>query len=436
MLVDVDVSQGRGTDARSISGFVEPVTGSRSAGSIAELVATNEDLRRANDALRAQNAELQRTLSDLTKPARRDEFLAMLSHELRNPLSAIVCAAGLLEVAEGGPGSQEIGVIKRQSRHLARLLDDLLEASRIDRDKIELVRRVIDLRSVVEDAVSAMRGRFVERGVTLAVEAVPAPLRVDGDAARLLQVVVNLLSNAAKFTHCGGAVTLRVRSDDGDAVLSVRDNGVGIATDMLRSIFELFVQAKPGLARTDGGVGVGLTLVRRVVEMHGGDVVARSDGPGRGSEFVVRLPLAQAPLAIPESPPSLRSSSPGLHSATIVLVDDNADSCTMLKQLLQRAGYAVVTAHDGGAGLDLIDRDSPAVAIVDIGLPGMTGYEIARRIRSAGKHPDIFLVALTGYGRPDDRRRALEAGFDRHLVKPVTSADLARVLRRPRRSIA
>lgn len=363
---------------------------------------------------------------------RRDEFLAMLSHELRNPLSAIVSAVALLEAEHDRPQSREIDVIKRQSRHMVRLLDDLLEASRIDRNKIEIVRRILDVRSVVDDAVSAMRARFVERGVSLSTDQSATAIRVDGDAARLLQVVVNLLSNAVKFTPCGGSVALGARAHDGDAVISVRDDGVGIAPDMIANVFDLFFQAKPSLARTDGGVGVGLALVRRVVELHGGHVVAKSDGPGRGSEFVVYIPLARDPCEIPEPASSMRGSIP-TPGKTIVLVDDNADSCAMMEELLRREGYDVASAHDGESGLELIDSRDPEIAIIDIGLPGLSGYEVAQRVRSECRHPDIFLIALTGYGAADDRRAALETGFDRHLVKPVSSSELSRVLRRPRR---
>jgi two-component system, chemotaxis family, CheB/CheR fusion protein len=355
----------------------------------------------------------------------------MLSHELRNPLSAIVSAVALLEAEREGGRSREIDVIKRQSRHMVRLLDDLLEASRIDRNKIELVRRVMDLRSVIDDAISAMRARFVERGVSLAIDPSPTPLRIDGDAARLLQVVVNLLSNAVKFTPTGGSVLLSARAHDGDGIVSVRDDGIGIDPGEIGKVFELFFQAKPNLARTDGGVGVGLALARRVVELHGGHVVAKSDGPGRGSEFVVYIPLARDALEIPETPSSMRGSMPS-PGKTIVLVDDNADSCAMMEELLRREGYDVASAHDGQSGLELIDRRDPEIAIIDIGLPGLSGYEIARRVRTECRHPDIFLIALTGYGAADDRRAALETGFDRHLVKPVSSSELTRVLRRPR----
>lgn len=356
----------------------------------------------------------------------------MLSHELRNPLSAIVSAVALLEAEREGVTSREIDVIKRQSRHMVRLLDDLLEASRIDRNKIELVRRVIDLRSVIDDAISAMRARFVERGVSLTTDPSPTPLRVDGDAARLLQVVVNLLSNAVKFTPTGGSVLLTARAHDGDAIVSVRDDGVGIDASEIGKVFELFFQAKPSLARTDGGVGVGLALARRVAELHGGHVVAKSGGLGRGSEFIVYIPLARDALEIPETPSSMRGSMPS-PGKTIVLVDDNADSCAMMEELLRREGYDVASAHDGQSGLELIDRRDPEIAIIDIGLPGLSGYEIARRVRTECRHPDIFLIALTGYGAADDRRAALETGFDRHLVKPVSSSELTRVLRRPRR---
>ncbi len=357
---------------------------------------------------------------------RRDEFLAMLSHELRNPLGAIVSATALLK-AGVSPEKKErlLQILDRQATQMSRLLDDLLEASRVTQDKIELKKSVIDLRAVVKDAVEAMRNLMESRGVHFTAHIDSDPIYVDGDPARLQQVHVNLLSNAAKYTPRGGHVSLRATREAGSAIISVTDDGVGIPKDMLDSAFELFVQSSRTLDRAEGGLGVGLTLVRGLVGKHGGTVSAASDGEGKGSEFIVRLPVVGAPGA--ESVPrSTRFTlAPG---SKVVIVEDNADSCEMLCALLTDAGFDCKSASDGAAGVALIDELEPHAAIVDIGLPLVDGLEVARRIRKNPKHRDIYLVAVTGYGQRTDRERALEAGFDEHVVKPVELATLRCVL--------
>ncbi|HEY0468400.1 MAG TPA: CheR family methyltransferase, partial [Polyangiaceae bacterium] len=361
---------------------------------------------------------------------RRDEFLAMLSHELRNPLGAIVSATALLKEPTAEPQQQVriLQIVERQAQQMARLLDDLLEASRITQDKIELRRSVLDLRTVVKDASDAVRGLMDTRGLEFSVELDSEPLYVDGDAARLQQISVNLLSNAGKYTPRGGHVRLGVKRRGSEATISVSDDGLGIPKEMLESAFELFVQSRRTLDRAEGGLGVGLTLVRGLVTKHGGHVHARSDGEGKGSEFTVHLPIVAAPTANESAhrPPAKELPS----GAKIVVVEDNEDSRDVLCTLLTRAGFDCKSSDNGAAGLTLIDEVKPVAAIVDIGLPGIDGLELARRIRKNSTHRNIYLIALTGYGQEGDRQLALDAGFDEHLVKPVDFAALQRLLGR------
>jgi len=361
---------------------------------------------------------------------RRDEFLAMLSHELRNPLGAIVSATTLLKDQSTEPQQQVrvLQIVERQAQQMARLLDDLLEASRITQDKIELRRSVMDLRSVVRDAADAVRGLMEARGLSFSVELDSEPLYVDGDAARLQQVSVNLLSNAAKYTPRGGHVAVRARRQENEATILVSDDGLGIPKEMLESAFELFVQSRRTLDRAEGGLGVGLTLVRGLVTKHGGFVHARSDGEGKGSEFEVRLPLVATPPVQEPAPRPVGVELP--RGAKVVVVEDNADSREVLCTLLTHAGFDCQSSDNGAAGLALIDEVKPVVAIIDIGLPEIDGLELARRIRKSSEHREIFLIALTGYGQEGDRRLALAAGFDEHLVKPVDFAALQRLLGR------
>jgi two-component system CheB/CheR fusion protein len=349
---------------------------------------------------------------------RRDQFLAMLSHELRNPLGAITSAAYLLRM----PGSEDVRgraltTIERQSSHMGRLLDDLLDVSRVTQNKIELDRRPLDIRSVLNDALEVARPKLAERGVHLTIEIDPEPLYVLGDAARLQQVHVNLLNNACKFSMQGCSVSLSAKVEGDEVVIRVRDTGRGISSEMTEKIFELFVQANSAIDRSEAGMGVGLTLVRALVEMHGGRVHAESDGVGKGSTFTVRLPRTR-----PASADVNRQLSVSLdgRGRRIVLVEDNEDSREMMCIVLESMGFEVQTATNGEEGAELIERVLPTVALVDIGLPLVNGYQLARRIRAKKELSGVFLVALTGYGQPADRENALEAGFDEHLVKPLT----------------
>ena len=363
---------------------------------------------------------------------RRDQFLAMLSHELRNPLGAMVSAAQLLNHDDTplDRRKQLLDVLMRQTQQMSRLLDDLLEVSRVTQGKIELRTRALDIRPIVEEAAEAVHELLQTRNLSLKVEIASEPLVVDCDPARLQQVQVNLLNNAAKYTPPGGHVTLSATRDGQQVLLRVQDDGVGIPAQMLDDVFELFVQSNRTLDRADGGLGVGLTLVRGLVERHGGSVSAHSEGEGLGSEFIVRLPFSdKTPATVP--PPKVEKmadyqASPKLH---VVVVEDNDDSRMMLCELLELSGFECHAAASGTLGLEVIDELCPDVALIDIGLPEIDGLEVARRLRRNSKHRQLHLIALTGYGQREDRAAARNAGFDAHLVKPVDFQALMTLLR-------
>jgi len=365
---------------------------------------------------------------------RRDQFLAMLSHELRNPLGAIVTATALLkDDSTRAVGGRLLEVVDRQSRQMARLLDDLLEASRVTQNKIELRKTITDLRVALEEACEVVRPQIRERGLVLQVDISPDALHVDADPARLQQIHVNLLSNAVKYTQRGGHVWISAQVDDGMVVVRVRDDGAGIPRDMLASVFELFVQSNRTLDRAAGGLGVGLTLVRALVAMHGGSVEAHSAGEGEGSEFVVRLPLARGGVVAEEPAPVVQHAKgrrPVPRGARVVIVEDNADSRELLCELLTDEGYECRSVGNGKAALDLIRDFEPHIALLDVGLPEMDGFELARCLRAMPPTADMHLVAITGYGRASDRVASRESGFDEHLVKPVQPDELLRVLAR------
>ncbi len=364
---------------------------------------------------------------------RKDEFLAMLGHELRNPMAAIRNALWVLDEI-GSQDEQEVRqreIIMRQTRHLVRMVDDLLDVSRVTLGKISLQRRPIDLRDVAERCLSELGMKALARSNDLDLACETRTALVMGDPVRLEQVVCNLLQNAIKYTPRGGRLWVWVDTEKGEAVLRVRDTGVGLSPGMLQTIFEPFAQVESSRQRSEGGLGLGLPLVRSLVEMHGGQVEARSDGPGKGSEFVVRFPLlsedrrkssrrAPATGTIP-----LMKPPAGLH---ILVVEDNEDGRESLRELLEIWGHQVSVAGNGQEGVEMAFSVRPEVALVDIGLPGMDGNEVARRIRSILGGNEISLIAMTGYGQPEDRRRALQAGFDRYLVKPVDPAVLSQLL--------
>jgi PAS domain S-box-containing protein len=358
---------------------------------------------------------------------RKDEFLATLAHELRNPLAALGNALALLETSAEEP---QVGVyaremMSRQLAQLVRLIDDLLDVSRISQGKFELRRSVVELGPVVREAIEAARSHAAERAVAL--ELPQQPVHVDGDPVRLAQVLGNLLHNAAKFTDPGGRIDVRVGRTRGDVVVSVADDGIGIAPERLADVFELFAQGDGSRDRSHGGLGIGLTLVKRLVEMHGGSVEARSDGLGKGSIFQVRLPVVEASAR--EAAPPARGTplAPG-RSLRILVVDDNRDAADGLVLLLERAGHRVSTAHDGEEALRAAPELRPDAVVLDIGLPKLDGYEVARRIRAEAWGATVVLVALTGFGQEADRRMARAAGFDSHLVKPVDPRELLRTL--------
>jgi PAS domain S-box-containing protein len=351
---------------------------------------------------------------------RKDEFLAMLAHELRNPLTPIRNAGQILRLyAKGHPRLEWVrAVIERQSRHLTRLVDDLLDVSRIVRGQIAFEKSVVELNEVVHHALETSRHLLRERRQELTVSLPSESLRIDADLTRLAQVLANLLINAAKYTPEGGSIWLEAERHDEEIVLRVRDTGVGIASSLLPRVFDLFTQGARTLDRAQGGLGIGLTLVKRIVEMHGGTVEARSAGPGAGSEFIVRLPLVErAPTAAPSEQAQSAQTDPGTR-ARVLIVDDNVDAADSIAMLLALQGHEVRSVHAPQEALEMVEAFRPHLVLLDIGLPGMDGYEVARRLRS--QHIDSMrIVAITGYGQPSDRERAREAGFDQHLVKPI-----------------
>jgi signal transduction histidine kinase/CheY-like chemotaxis protein len=368
----------------------------------------------------------QEELRDVDR--RKDEFLAMLAHELRNPLAAISNAAAALDHPGIGEekGARLRALISHQVHHMARMADDLLDVSRVLRGRIELRREVVDLLTVVETAVQSCRGLIEERGHRLQVILPAGPCRLSGDPMRLEQVVCNLLNNAARYTPPGGNVELRVEPRGREVEIRVRDDGRGIPADMLARIFDLFQQVDPSLDRSLGGLGIGLTLVRSLVELHGGSVEAASEGPGRGTELVVLLPgLVAASSEDARPAPRPEPEAAGLR---VLLVEDNAAAAEGLRDLLSLWGHEVSCAADGEAALQAVDGTPPHVVLLDLGLPGIDGFEVARRLRLQPGFENVLLVAVTGYGQERDRQRTREAGFDLHLLKPVAPEQLKQLL--------
>jgi PAS domain S-box-containing protein len=361
---------------------------------------------------------------------RKDEFLATLAHELRNPLAPIQNAVHILR--HHGPSDPALqwsrDVIDRQVRQMSRLVDDLLDLSRITTGKLDLRTARITMAEVLHAAVETSRPLIEASGHELITNAPTEPMELDGDLTRLAQVVANLLNNAAKYTEHGGRIWLSAERQGSDAVISVRDSGIGIPVDMLPHIFDMFAQGAHAFNRCQGGLGIGLTLVKRLVEMHGGSITARSDGPGTGSEFIVRLP---ALIGRPQSERTLDDNGEVIDRAMglrILVVDDNCDAAASLGMLLRIMGNDVRTAYDGDAAFALAETFRPHVAVLDIGLPKSNGYEVARHIREQRWGRSMVLIAATGWGQAADRERSRTAGFDHHLVKPVDPAALLRLL--------
>jgi PAS domain S-box-containing protein len=390
-------------------------------------VATNISERKLLD------EELRRRARDLADADRRkDEFLAMLAHELRNPLAPLSNALHLLD---RGVGDRErvTQIAERQVRHLVRLVEDLLDVSRITLGKISLRKERLLLGDVVARALEMMREPLDARGHQVTVSLPPRPVHLEADGARLAQVIANLLSNAAKFTPPGGSIQVTGETLEDEVVVRVRDTGVGLAPDLRPHVFDLFVQGDASLDRTRGGLGIGLTLVRRLVELHGGRVEARSAGVGEGSEFLVYLPILQPALGEPSEPPAPHAGEGRrTRPLRVLVVEDNTDAAESLALVLRMWGHEVEVAYDGTAALHCGERLTPDVIISDVGLPGMDGYELARRLRRHPTFGGAVLVALSGYARDEDKRSALAAGFDHHFVKPPDLAALAELLGRVR----
>ncbi len=394
-------------------------------GRVIFLAPTGTDI---TDRKRAE-ADRERLAADLSEADRRkDEFLAMLAHELRNPLAAISNAVHVLrrEGSDGQAVQAASEMLERQVGQVARLVDDLLDMSRITQGKIELRKGQVELAPILDQAVEAARAPYEGRSQELTVTRPSEPVYLQADAARLAQVVGNLLSNASKFTDDGGHIWLSAERDVDQAVIRVRDSGVGIAAEEVPRLFDMFTQVDTSRERSRDGLGIGLTLVKALVEMHGGTVQARSEGLGHGSEFVVRLPtLAEAPRPEPRKAGGV---APKAARRRVLIVDDNEDGAESLAMLLQLGGHETHTAHDGLQAMEAAERLRPDVVLLDIGLPRLNGYEVCRRIREQPWGRDLILVAVTGWGQQEDRRLSREAGFDTHIVKPVDPEGLLGLL--------
>jgi len=376
-----------------------------------------EALKSVEESLRTRERELR------ASDRRKDEFLAMLAHELRNPLAPIRCASELLmHLAAGHPQVRApADILQRQIAHLTRIVDDLLDVSRITQDRIELQRKPLEVGAVIADALESARPLMREKGHILEVALSEAPLYVEGDAARLVQCVANLLVNAAKYTDPEGEIRVAAHGENGSAVIAVSDNGVGIPPELLPQIFDLFVQSRRSLDRAQGGLGIGLSLVRRLVQMHGGQVTAASEGAGRGARFEIRLPLIAAPMASRQ-----QMSAQRVAPKRILVVDDNQDAANSLAMVLKMNGHDAHAVYSPEDALEHLGAHRCQVMLLDIGLPRMDGYEVAQQVRRRGL--PVRMIALTGYGQLEDVKRAAAAGFDAHLIKPVALDLLERAL--------
>ncbi|MCD2516403.1 response regulator [Massilia sp. G4R7] len=400
------------------------------------LAMKNEQLKRQAEKLSQRTTELTATNRRLVremeerrdaerKSHAKDEFLAMLGHELRNPLSAISSASSLIGMpgASGETIARAKGIIQRQSQHLSRIVDDLLDLSRAMSGKILLARKPTDMANLVAGCMETFRATGRTAGYRISVDLGAG--WVDGDPTRLEQITSNLLDNALKYTPSGGSIDIGLSQTGDEVVLDVRDSGVGIPAELLPQVFDVFVQGAISIDRSQGGLGIGLSLVRRLVELHGGSVSAHSEGSGQGSTFTIRLPRTE-PAQAPQPAPSTAGDNSGKPS--VLLIEDNEDGREMMATMLAAHGFPVAQAADGLQGVAAAMADLPAAALVDIGLPGIDGYEVARRLRKDPATRGIRLIALTGYGLAEDQRRVLEAGFDQHLVKPVSMDQLLEAL--------
>jgi PAS domain S-box-containing protein len=412
-------------DGRSIdvSLTISPIRGDRGRISGASKIA-----RDITDRKRLER-ELRRRLDELAEADRRkDQFLAMLAHELRNPLAAISSAVQLtMLIGMQDPIHRSMDVINRQLKHLSRLIDDLCDVSRITRGKIQLRKERLDVATVLRSAIESVRPLIETRRHNLTMAIAAQPLLADADSVRLEQIITNLLTNAAKYTDSGGQIGLSAERDGEEIAIKVRDTGMGIPSEQLPRLFDLFAQGDRSLARSEGGLGIGLTLVRSLVEMHGGSVTAMSAGPGMGSEFVVRLP-APLTLSAPREQPKAQVEPGPRRGSRVLVVDDNVELAQGLASLLKMLNHEVWTAYDGPTGLEAARGHRPEVVLLDIGLPGLDGYQVAEQLRQEefGKH--VLLIAVTGYGQEEDRQQAFSAGFDHFLTKPVDYATLREIM--------
>jgi PAS domain S-box-containing protein len=384
-----------------------------------ELLAARKAAEAALEARRSAEAELKKLNAQLSVADRRkDEFLATLSHELRNPLAPMRSALDVLKLKFGqGTDNRLLQAFDRQLRHLTRLVDDLMEVSRITQGRMQLRRAPVELSALVQGAAHDLAATVDAARHTLRLSIAPAPVIVDGDATRLTQVVINLLTNAAKYTPDGGTIELDLSCTDGMAEIRVRDNGIGLPAAALATVFNMFSQLEPALERSNGGLGIGLALVRGIVELHDGSVHADSAGPGLGSTFTIRLPLAADGVCTPGPAPAHAHAAPS--QLRVLVVDDNDDAAATLAMTLELHGCEVRTAPTAALALDVLPGFAPAVALLDIGLPDMNGYELARRVRQLPAGAAITLIATTGWGQQKDRERAFAAGFGHHLTKPI-----------------
>jgi signal transduction histidine kinase len=364
---------------------------------------------------------------------RKDEFLAILAHELRNPLAPIRNALAIMKLAGADAVATQglAEMLERQVDHMVRLVDDLFEVSRITRGMIELRKQRIDAGLVLRDVVASSRSMLYAAQQALNIDVASEPLPIDGDPVRLAQVFGNLLNNASKFSNEGGSLWLTARRRGDDVEISLKDEGKGIPREMLPRIFDMFTQVDRRASRTQSGLGIGLTLVKSLVELHGGAVHARSSGPGKGSEFVVHLPLAKEITVTREEPVSRSFPTGAVIPRRVLVVDDNRDSADSIAMLLKLLGADVHVVYDGPGALQAIDAFHPSVVLLDIGLPSMDGYEVARRIRQRPELNTLTLIALTGWGQMEDRARSREAGFQHHLVKPADPTVLQSLLETP-----
>ncbi|MGA7617501.1 MAG: ATP-binding protein [Thermoanaerobaculia bacterium] len=383
-------------------------------------------------ALRARRRQYaaRRLMAQLESRIReRDEFLAMLGHELRNPLAAIVMATQTVEGPLSAEVNHRVELIERQARHLARLVDDLLEVSRVTSGKISLVKRPIDFCDLVRHCIETIHAPH-----TIEVNVPDDACWVDADPVRLEQVVTNLLTNAVKYSPPKTPIRISIEPGENFIALHVKDDGIGVDPTLLPRIFDMFMQIDKTIDRSQGGLGLGLTLVRNLVEMHGGDVEARSDGIGKGTEFIVRLPSSENQERAEELPET-DAVVGDARALSVVVIEDAADVRELLKIMIRKLGHEATAASNGMDGLDMIFESRPDVAVIDLGLPGIDGYHVARRVREEiGR--SIYLVALSGYGQPEDRKRAADAGFDVHLTKPADLAMLRQALYQPGSSVA